>query len=217
MDHSVLLKTRLFFSSYKLLYYKKGETVIRSDDEELNYIFYLQSGYVRQYNLNDSGEEVTMNIFKKYSFFPMIFVMNDTQNTYNFEAMTYAEIRRAPKNDVITFVKNNSGVAYDLAARLGNGLTGMLKIMHSILSDSARNKILTLLYIYSLRFGKQKSSRVQIDITLTHRSIASFTGLARETVSREMKTLEREGLITKANGHFILNDKGKIEEQLLYC
>lgn len=81
----------------------------------------------------------------------------------------------------------------------------MLEKFASSLSLSAQQRVMNELVIYAKRFGV-----LQVDgsviLSMTAEQIASRTGLVRETVSREMKKLQREGVLSVNRGKIILLD-----------
>ena len=80
-----------FYKQFKTRTYKKGETLIRSDDDPQG-IFCLKKGYIRQYTISAAGTELTLHILKPTSYFPMVWAINGTPNVYYFEALTPVEV-----------------------------------------------------------------------------------------------------------------------------
>lgn len=154
-----------FFLPYKLLHYKKGETIIRAEDQPSG-VYLINSGYVRNYSLNEEGKELTLNIFKPGSYFPMTWVVADIPNTYYFEAISQVELRRAPKNDVLEkLLKAEPEVFYDLSRRILVGLGGILVRMQYLIFSDAAHKISSTMLLLARRFGeKEKNGRIVIKI-----------------------------------------------------
>ena len=203
MKVSASKKVDDFFCKYKPLYYKKGETIIRASDapQGVNYIF---KGFVRHYSINLEGQEFTLNIFRLGSYFPVMWAIGGEDNRYFYEALTPVEIRRAPKKEVLAFVKENPAVLYELTRRLLSGLNGLLARMEGLLLGDADQKVRFTLYILARRFGEKNGRGMTIKLPITHHLIASLSGLSRETTSLEMKRLEREGVIFKENRFLVV-------------
>jgi len=147
MDTSPIKVVDEFFSRYTRLKYKKGDIILRAEDTPQG-AFYLKKGYVRQYVMADCGAALMLHIFKPGSFFPMTWVVNDTSNTYYFEAVTAVDIWRAPKEAVREFLQDHPAVVYNFASRLLLGVTGMMKRMEYLVMDNAyRKTVLLLLYL----------------------------------------------------------------------
>ena len=64
-----------------------------------------------------------------------------------------------------------------------------------IISGDARTKIISLIYSLADEFGVKKNDKTLIKFKMTHKLMASLTGLTRETVTLQMIKLQKEGLI----------------------
>ncbi|OGG12908.1 hypothetical protein A2773_01720 [Candidatus Gottesmanbacteria bacterium RIFCSPHIGHO2_01_FULL_39_10] len=184
----------IFYKQFKLRSYKKGEILIRSDDDPQG-IFCLTKGYVRQYTLSKAGIELTLHILKPISYFPMVWAINGTPNVYNFEALTDVEVGRAPKDKVVNFIKDKPKVIFELMSELLEDYAETLtRVEHLVFSDAYRRVISVLLYI-AKHFGDNDGKQIRVGNRFTHQDIATLVGVARETASIEMVKLEKKGLL----------------------
>src|SRR4030042_6318420 len=194
VDRNKTKQFELFYRQFKLRSYKKGEMLIRSDDDPQG-IFCLTKGYVRQYTISKVGIELTLHILKPISYFPMVWAINGTPNVYNFEALTDVEVGRAPRDEVVTFIKDKPKIIFNLMSELLEEYAESLtRVEHLVFSDAYRRVISVLLYI-AKHFGVDDGKRTKISQRFTHQDIATLVGVARETASNEMIKLERKGLI----------------------
>ncbi len=212
MEAKISKKLEAFFTQYKQQKYKKGEILIRANDEPQG-VFYLKKGIVRQYSISKDGEEQTLNLYKSISFFPLMWAVNDTPNTYYFEAVTDTEAYRAPRDQVIAFLKSEPDIMYDLISRLYKGMHGLLSRIEYLQSGDAYTKVIFALLNASYRFGAQKEEGMELSVT--HREISSLTGLTKETISRERTKLEKKDLIKNFNHRVMIRDIKKLESELL--
>lgn len=210
-------KTKLFEEFYKqfnIRSYKKGEMLIRADDDPQG-IFCLTKGYVRQYTISKTGYELTLHILKPVSYFPMVWAVNGTPNLYYFEALTPVEVGRAPREQVVEFIKDKPTIIFALMSELLEDYAEALnRVEHLVFSDAYRRVISVLIYI-AKHFGKEQNDGFIIDHRFTQQDIATLVGVARETASIELIKLEKKGLV-KHEGHSILiEDIKKLELELL--
>lgn len=212
MDTTVESKVDIFFSQHKKQNYKKGEILIRADDDPAG-IFYLKDGNVKEYAISKKGDELVVNIFKPNAFFPMSWAMNNSSNSYFFEATTDVTLWRAPKNEVLEFLKNNPDVLYDLLRRVYKGTDGILTRMTYLMAGHAYGRLITEIIIQAKRFGK--SSNDSIVLNIAEKDIASQSGMTRETVSREMKKLKEKGLLGFNKNALVISDIQLLEDELL--
>ncbi|OGG13490.1 hypothetical protein A2773_03205 [Candidatus Gottesmanbacteria bacterium RIFCSPHIGHO2_01_FULL_39_10] len=203
-------KLESFFSSFTSLKYGRDASLIKPQDI-ISHIFYLESGYIRQYLISGEGEEITIHIFRPGSFFPMMLVLSNTTNKYYFEAMTSVSIYKAPIEKVIEFIKNNPDVNLELSKRLSQGIAGLLVRIENLIFDDVEQKLASLLFYLGEHFGEEKAGKRVIKLRLTHKDIATWIGTSRESVSRQMKQFEKNKLLSYKNGEIVLINPGKIK------
>lgn len=202
-----------FYKQFTIRNYKKGEMLIRADDDPAG-IFYLKKGYVRQYTISKTGFELTLHILKPVSYFPMVWAVNGTPNVYFFEALTPVEVGRAPRDEVVKFIKDKPIITFELLSELIEDYAESLKrIEHLVFSDAYRRVISVLIYI-SKHFGKVHNKGIIIDHRFTQQDIATLVGVARETASIEMVRLEKSGLIKHVNHSMIVPSVKNLELEL---
>lgn len=212
MDELTSKKLESFFTQYKKQTYRKGEILVRADDDPAG-VFYLTKGQVKMYLITGKGDEIVLNIFKPISFFPMSWAINNTKNVYYYEALTEVTLWRAPKEDVIAFLKENPDVLYNLISRVYRGVDGVLTRMAYLMSGNAHARLITELLIAGKRFGKQNDKN-EVALTVSEKDLAAQAGMTRETVSREMKVLKDKGLVTLNKTVLTIKDIQSLEEEL---
>ena len=206
MNKKIAEKINKFFVQFKHQFYKKGEILIRADDNPSG-IFYLKEGIVKEYAISRKGDELVVNVFRPISFFPMSWAINNTPNQYFFEAMTDLDLFKAPKEEAIEFIKTNPDVLYDLMSRVYKGVDGILARMTYLMAGNAYAKLITELIIYAKRFGTTNR--------ISEKDLAASSGITRETVSREMKILKDKGFITFNKNILVIKDLKMLEGELL--
>ncbi|MBI4036245.1 Crp/Fnr family transcriptional regulator [Candidatus Daviesbacteria bacterium] len=213
MESAALDKLSDFFSKYKQLTYTKGEIIIREDDEPAG-VYFLKNGYVRMGSIFESGGELTLNIFKPGSFFPMIWAIGELKNSYFCQAMTEVKVYRAPRVEVIKFVKENPEVLYDLTKRILIGLDGMITNIQYLMFGNSYNRIAAAILLLAKRFGEKLDGKIVINFNLVHQDIAHLAGVTRETASIAIKQLENKGVIGRIKKKFVVKNMGKLTKEL---
>lgn len=211
MDQNNLKKLEDFFSKHRLCSYKKGEIIYRPEDDP-NHIAFIKSGYVRLFALSKEGEEMTINIFKPVFYFTLLFAMTKKPNRYYFEAITPVEMWKAPKEDVIAFIKSDPDLLFELSTNMLNGFQELLESIEFLVSGNAYSKVASALLLLSHRFGNRENNQITLDINPTHRELGTLTGVTRETVSVQIERLVKEGIITQNRQGITVNDWDALEE-----
>lgn len=213
MDSILMKVLDTFFQKYTRMKYKKGEMILRAEDTPQG-VFYLKRGYVRQYMVAESGAMLMLHIFKPNSFFPMMWALNDTPNTYYYEAMTAVEIWRAPREAVRDFLHEYPSVVYNLAQRLLLGIVGLQRRMEYLVMDNAYQKTLLLLLYLSQNLGEKEGSAIVLPVPVTHREISAWIGTTRETASLQVEILKKRGLIVYRKRQLVIPSVKALEKEL---
>ena len=212
MQQSVTEKIEQYFSQFKIKSSPKG-TIITYANQEPSGITLLVEGIVEQYYLLPNGDKATVNVFKPSAFFPMSWAINRTPNEYFFAAQTNITYRQADAEQTVIFLRDNPDITFDLLSRVYRGTDALLKRLVVAASGVAASRLILELVIESLRFGKNLENGKTL-IEVKQGVLADRTGLARETVSRELHKLSEGGLIELDKSGIIV-DLGKLEQQLL--
>lgn len=209
MDPKIQNILKSFFESFGLRSFDKNQVIIKPKSDK---VFFLTKGVIRMFGFSKKGDELTLNIYKANALFPMSLIFT-AKNKYTFSSLTEVHGFFAPKKDFERFVRKNPTVAFDLLKRIYQGFDGFFMILEALLSQDAYYKILTSLIIYARRFGKEKQGLITFDWHLTHQQLASQTGLARESVTREIKKLQDKDLIGYSGKKLFIYDLTKLEEE----
>lgn len=198
-----------FFDKFELKLFVKGKTIINPKNDK---IFFLTKGVVKMLGLSKKREDLTLNIYNAYSLFPLSLIFN-IQNKYAFKSLTETQGYFAPKKDFAKFIMKNPTVLFDLLKRIYQGLDGFFLLSEALLSGDAFYRVLTQLIIYARRFGQKNQNAITFDWHLTHHQLASQTGLARESVTRQIKKLQDKGLIGYSGKKLFIYNLLKLEEE----
>jgi len=199
-----------FFGRYKSIEYKAKETVIHMSDEPAG-VFYVKKGFVKMNTILSNGSELTLNIFKPGSFFPMTWAVANAPNNYLFQTMSSASLYKAPRKEMVEFLVKNPDILYDLTRRLLSGIDGLLTNISHLVAGTAANRVASAILLCSRRFGeKVNENQIAINIHLTHQDIADLAGLTRETTSITMSMLKKRKIVTQVRGRIIINNQKEL-------
>lgn len=203
------IKLENFFAKYKAIKYKKGELILKPG-EEIKYVCFSKNGFIRMYTLNDSGQEITLLFFRPLFYFTMMFSFAKLSNKFYFEANTPVEVHQAPIDEVRKFFLENEDIFRSAMGIAITGLIGQLEQLSTMMAKDSYSKVASVVYILAERSEKSDGVYTKINFGITHKLIASLTGLTRETVTLQMLRLEKEGLIKNANKKVVVLDEERL-------
>jgi CRP/FNR family cyclic AMP-dependent transcriptional regulator len=209
MDAEIAQDVAAFFKGYPQRVFKKGEIIIRAGETPPG-ILYIEQGKIAQYDIANDGRKIVVNIFQPPAFFPMAWAINDTPNAYYFEATSPASVRCAPSQEVVTFIRSQPNILFNLLSRVYRGTDGIVRRMAHSLGGKASTLLLFEVLVCCRRFGVAQTEKKYV-LTMTDQELATHTGLSRETVNRELQLIKQAGLIELSYGKITILDIQKLE------
>lgn len=210
MEEKTKKKLIKFFKKFPLKKYKKRQIILKPG-EEFPGIIFVKSGYVRVYTKYQE-KQVTMQMFRPTLYFSLIGAMTKQVNHHYFEAITPVELWVAPKEEMLEYLEKEKEIKDDLIKTILSELVEMSVSMGEYITGNAGNKVAGIIKYLGEKFGKVKRNKIWIKFKVSHRLVASLTGLTRETVTLQMLKLKKEKIIETKNGQMVIRDEGKLKE-----
>jgi CRP-like cAMP-binding protein len=185
--------------------YKTHDIIYRSGDFP-HFVFYVVTGKVKVYRLNEDGKEFISDIYLPGNYFGFVSVIENCNYTENAEVMESGEIQRIPKDEFLDLLSKNNELAYKLIGLLSTKLTQKEEQLIHLAYDSVRKRVSNkLLEIISKENNTTNISRTDL---------ASLVGTTAETLVRTLSELKELEIIS-TDGHEIkLLDKKKLLEHI---
>lgn len=202
MDHTVENVVGDFFAKRPTKTYEKN-AILAMPGKKMPHIFYLIDGTIEQYDITPEGNKAVVNIFKPGAFFPMSSAINQTPNDYFFAALTEVRVQLASPEATVQFLKDTPEVTFDLLSRVYRGTDALLKRLVLASSGLATTRLIFELIVEGYRFGVTGLDG-STTLSVKQSSLAARSGLARETINRELHKLEQEGLVELTAGSIII-------------
>jgi len=204
---------KIFFSKYPKKTIDKGSFVIFPGDA-INTLYYVISGGVRRYDITAQGGEVDIANYKDGSLVPLTAAIQDEiDNDHFYQAVQDTLVHYAPLSEFIKYLYSDTNIMFNLVKQLSIEATQLSQKLDYVLKGSAIDKIMyeidteTKMPSTTLDKGKYIMPIHTIDI-------ARRTGLARETVSRELSKLVSQSIITITHSAITVNNLSALKKRL---
>lgn len=184
-----------FFQNERQLVYKKGEVIIRPEDEPGG-IYYIAQGFVKAYAITKYGEENLLIIRKKGELFPLIWAFMGEHREIFYEAMDTCVLWRCSREDLVKFLDNNPEVVWVMLDMAIEMYRIHSERVNNLEYRTVRERVISFLLFLAGRFGEETKDGTLIQIPIRRQDIAASINATRETTSRELTALMRKDLIT---------------------
>lgn len=168
--------------------YHKGTTLFTEGDPSERAIF-VHSGRVKVYRLTSGGHEQILGIFGPRQPVGMVAVLSGFPYPASAEAAedcTVYVIRRA---DLLRFIEAHPAVALQIMREMGARLRSAYSRVHAMAARSLVQRLGDYLLEQVQRHGPT------FQLAMTHQELGAYLGASRETVTRALADLRREGVL----------------------
>jgi len=195
-----------FFGAHTRLRYKKGETIVRPEDDPGG-IYLIEWGFVKAYSITKYGEENLLSIRSNGVIFPLIWAFTGEHRQITYQAMDHTSLWRVSKADYLEFLNRNPDIMPVILDMAIEAYRLHSERVITLSYRTARERIVSFLISTTERFGiMNKDGSITIHVPFRQADIASSVNATRETTSRELNSLKKKGLISMKDHLIVLND-----------
>ncbi len=193
-------------------YFPRGQVVLFEEDTS-KYMYIIFSGKVKVVQVSDEGKERILAIHKRNDFFGELSLFDGKTEPATVIAMEETEIGLLSKEDFDRFVLRNEKILYQIIAMLCSRLRESLQMLKIMSFADAEARVRAVLKNMIRLYGVKDQRGVLVTLKLTHREIANYASVSRETVSRLLKRLTNEGEIEVLDRKYLLIKTSFLKKQ----
>ena len=209
-----LTEKELGYISEKMVlrHYEAGQMILLEASEG-EQCFFVTEGSVKITRLSKDGREVILAILNDGDFFGEMSLLDGESRSANVIALDDTKVLTLNRNDFLLVIKEYPQIAIQLLKEMALRLRKSDRQIASLsLSDAEKRIALCILRIAEEQ-GVIQKGHVSIPKAPIQQDIANMSGTSRETVSRALKLLEKEGFIQRNGRELIINNYNKFIEE----
>lgn len=188
---------------FQIKTYRKNQ-VIFLEEETGNYMYIILSGKVKVTKSTAAGKETILAIHQPGDFFGEMALLDGKTSPAAVTAMEDSKIATIYHHDFQRLLMANEKVVRQiiqvLCSRLRQVWGQVQNLSYSTADDRIRAGILQL----SRKHGVQDARGIIIDLKITHQELAELVGTSRETVTRTLAQLKKNGILQLENRRIIV-------------
>lgn len=167
--------------------------IIYSPFEQADCVYFLKKGEVTLYHLH-RGKKVIIDVLGPGSMFGNIGFDRNTNSTHFAEFSEAGFLCLMKMDNFLDLLKRKPDLMINMLAIFSTKINDYETLMKSSLYD-AKGKILQQLQIMKEKRQKRFLGGAFLKKVVTHEKLAHHTGLSRETVTRSLLDLKKEGRV----------------------
>jgi CRP/FNR family cyclic AMP-dependent transcriptional regulator len=171
------------------------DTVVFFENEEGDFFFTILEGRIKVTILGDDGREVILSILGPGDFFGEMALLDNETRSATAIAVEESELLSLHRNDFQSVLNDNKSITSALIRVLSARLRRANHQISTLALLDVYGRVARVIVDMAREEGKRlRDGRIAFR-RATHQEIANRIGTTRETVTRMLKDLERQGLI----------------------
>ena len=192
-------------------HYRKKQRIY-AEGNHPHSLYYLNSGKIRTYKINENGKELTISLFNAGDFFGYNALLENSVYKENAETLEESEVSIIGREDFEILINNNKGVAHKFIKLLAHNVTEKEEQLISIAYNSLRKRVADAIITLSKKYKSEDHPDFMIHIS--REDLAHIAGTTTESLIRTLSDFKSEKLIEAEAGYVkVLNEK-KLESML---
>ncbi|MCX6640799.1 MAG: Crp/Fnr family transcriptional regulator [bacterium] len=192
--------------------YRKNNLIIFEDDSGLN-LFIINKGRVKISRISEEGGEVILAILGEGEFFGELSVIDGLSRSATVTALDDVELLVMKREDFLSGLAKYPQISIYLLNELANRIRKSDAQIKSLCLRNAKGRVATTLIRLAEDIGRIKEGQVFIPELPLQRDLANIAGTSRETISRVIATLEKEGFCHKRESALVFDDFEKFKRE----
>ncbi|SHM17416.1 CRP/FNR family transcriptional regulator, anaerobic regulatory protein [Caldanaerovirga acetigignens] len=189
--------------------YKKG-TVIFFEGDPGEAVFFVKSGKVKVYKGDDEGREFILHIFDEGDVFAEAVLLGGGTYPATAEAVEDSVVGFIKNEDLESFIKKSPDLAIKIIRIMAARLRDSQEKIKDLALKDTYDRTACMLHKISLDYGQRTSRGIEIDLPVTRQELAALVGTSRETVTRILSQMKKNGIIDIDRQKIIVLDERKL-------
>jgi CRP/FNR family transcriptional regulator, cyclic AMP receptor protein len=198
------------------------EDILCSPQHGTERLFILKKGRVQLYEVDQSGEEITLSVIEDGNVFGEMALTDQTLEGLYVRAMTPSTVVSLRREDLEDLIKKQPEVGLRLIRALAEKLHASERRYADVVGKDVPARLATLIItlvdtegvVLSLvdSEGAVSAQSYRIPTRYTHEQLASMIGCKRVAVTRAFRKLEEGGAVELKKRHIVVQDLDALKD-----
>jgi CRP/FNR family transcriptional regulator, cyclic AMP receptor protein len=184
--------------------------VLYSPQDGTQRLFILKKGRVQLYEVDQSGEEITLSVIEDGNVFGEMALTGQSLEGVYVRAMTPSTVVSLRREDLEMLIMKKPEVGLRLVRELAQRLHASERRYADIIGKDVPARLATLILTLVDSEGLVTNESYRIRTHYTHEQLASMIGCKRVAVTRAFSKLKESGAIQLKERHIVVKDLGAL-------
>ena len=193
--------------------YETRELILREGDPAHGF-YLMRKGKARILRTGPDGREQTFRIASSGDTFGEVPVIDRSPNPATVQTMEPSEVVFIPSESFIRSIRAHPDVALRVLVHIARRLRSFTELVEQISLQTVQSRLARYVYQLAREEGMTVDGSVVVPREITQQDLASVVGSVREVVSRTLKAMEEDGILTVRRHEILVHDLGALRALL---
>jgi CRP/FNR family cyclic AMP-dependent transcriptional regulator len=193
--------------------WERGEVIFREGDAG-DTCYLIRSGAVMLTREHQDGRMVALAELRAGGLFGEMAMFRGETRSATAEAIEPTEAVALLAPDMQRLIRGNPGIASKLIAALAERVSKTTERLLQQSFQTVAGRVASALLAQTIARQAEDAPERDVLIRATQAEIASLAGTSRESASRFLATLEREGVVTLGRGKVCVHEPGRLRNYI---
>jgi CRP-like cAMP-binding protein len=169
-------------------------------------------GQVRISAPSPDGREIVLNMINAGEVFGEIALLDGKDRTADAVAQTDCELLVIERRSFVPFLMSNPEVALRLLAVLCERLRRTTEQVEDMLFRDLPTRLAKKLLSLAAASGERAQGGFRIATRMSQRELGTMVGMSRESVNKQLRAWQLDGIITTDQGCIVLTDERALQK-----
>jgi CRP/FNR family transcriptional regulator len=174
--------------------FDRGEFIFNQGDM-LDSLYIVNAGSIKISTVNTEGKEQILYLLQEGEFIGDLALLKSTEAQFDAVALTKTHVCTISNVDFLNLMMNNKEILASTLAYAHTRINSLERLVQAVSTNEADARLHYLLTQLAESNGNQTKDGIIINLNITREDMANFVGVSRETISRKLAQLNREGVI----------------------
>lgn len=190
----------------------KGQFIFREGDPA-DWFHFVQQGTVKCVKSSPEGREVTLKVLMPGDLFCCeASALAGESHPGCAQAMGEGSVIKIHRKVMLNIIQRNPEAAVNIINYLSLRLRESQDNAKAFALDRAEQRLVSILVNLAQRAGIPESAGTRVSVRLTHQDLADMAGLTKETTSRILSRLKKEGIIAGSAKQLLIPDLQRLQK-----
>jgi CRP-like cAMP-binding protein len=189
----------------------KAREVIFHRGDEGSHVYAIVRGRLKVVVPSTDGKEMVVAILEPGEVFGEMALLEGSDRTATVTAIEDSELLVLGRREFIPILERHPKVAIRLLAALSGRLRQVNALVGDTLFLNLPARLAKKLLSLARRFGQPAGRGIRIALKLSQTDLGNLVGTSRESINKQIRQWEEEGLIRMEQGSVVIADPDQLE------